>query len=333
MDAFNASSSEYIDEVPEGIIDECSSNFVHIAIASIIFATVFFNLLVVLSFCVFSSLRTPFNYYVASLACADLGVGLLVMPCELTKTFKDGRPDIRLMGCQIDMFCDILFSVSSICHLLAISIKRYRALFHALTYQQTNHALRATTDIAIVWVISFTLAAPVVFLDELTAVIELEVVCDLTNELYAMILLTLGFFLPLVLTLFCYTRIYLHLKHTTSGTSSAYMHRRELQVNKTILLVISVFVVCWLPIKLIDLSSRLATEIQFPRIIVVLAGFVSFCHSALNPVIYAVHYSEFREAFKKLLCLEKCFAVNGDPERPVVFRNLPVTASRPLTHH
>ena len=81
------------------------------------------NLLVILSVFVSQKLRTSTNYFIVSLAVADLLVGIAVLPYSLTKDVLD----IWIFGstwCQGWLVVDVWMCTASILNLCAISVDR-----------------------------------------------------------------------------------------------------------------------------------------------------------------------------------------------------------------
>ena len=115
---------------------------VGIALTIIILITLSGNVLVLLAVLVNKTLRTITNYFVVSLACADLLLGLLVLPfsamLQLEKRWIFGA-----MFCDIWAATDVLCCTASILSLCAISIDRYigvtRPLKHRVSFYQPQY--------------------------------------------------------------------------------------------------------------------------------------------------------------------------------------------------
>ncbi|KAG7217504.1 hypothetical protein INR49_021431 [Caranx melampygus] len=110
-------------------------------IVMVIIPTIGGNILVILAVSLERKLQNATNYFLMSLAVADLLVGLLVMP-------------IALFLCPIWLFLDVLFSTASIMHLCAISLDRYVAIKKPIQHSQYKSRAKAMVKIALVWLIS-----------------------------------------------------------------------------------------------------------------------------------------------------------------------------------
>ncbi|KAF0304534.1 putative G-protein coupled receptor No9 [Amphibalanus amphitrite] len=117
------------------------------------------NLLVVMAVFVHSKLRTVTNLFIVSLACADLLVGMLVLPFSATLEVLD----VWLYGdvwCSVWLAVDVWMCTSSILNLCAISLDRYLAVSQPISYPSLMSTRRAKQLIAAVWVLSFVICFP-----------------------------------------------------------------------------------------------------------------------------------------------------------------------------
>ncbi|XP_053177865.1 5-hydroxytryptamine receptor 2B isoform X2 [Scomber japonicus] len=130
-------------------------------IVMVIIPTIGGNILVILAVSLERKLQNATNYFLMSLAVADLLVGLLVMPIALvTVLYNSGWPLPDFL-CPIWLFLDVLFSTASIMHLCAISLDRYIAIKKPIQHSQYKSRAKAMVKIALVWLISICIAIPI----------------------------------------------------------------------------------------------------------------------------------------------------------------------------
>ncbi|XP_018407903.1 PREDICTED: alpha-2Db adrenergic receptor-like [Nanorana parkeri] len=193
---------------------ECT--LIIIAVGSIIVSTVVGNILVVLA--VFSSqaLRAPQNLFLVSLASADILVGALIIPFTLAREVM-GYWHFGNIWCSTYLALDILLCTSSIVHLCAISIDRYWSVTKAVSYNLRRTPKRIKTMIAIIWVVSATISfPPLLKMDS-----HKKNKCDLNDDTwYVLFSSTVSFFLPCIIMIFLYCRIYRVAKHRASTVSN-----------------------------------------------------------------------------------------------------------------
>uniref|UniRef100_A0A672R039 5-hydroxytryptamine (serotonin) receptor 2C, G protein-coupled-like 2 n=1 Tax=Sinocyclocheilus grahami TaxID=75366 RepID=A0A672R039_SINGR len=102
--------------------DGLKSNWPALFILAIIFFTVAGNILVIMAVSIESKLHNATNYFLCSLAVADMLVGFLVMPASLISILYNHSWPLPELLCPMWIFLDVLFSTASIMHLCAISL-------------------------------------------------------------------------------------------------------------------------------------------------------------------------------------------------------------------
>ncbi|XP_038939044.1 5-hydroxytryptamine receptor 2B isoform X2 [Rattus norvegicus] len=136
---------------------ENQGNTVHWAallIFAVIIPTIGGNILVILAVSLEKRLQYATNYFLMSLAVADLLVGLFVMPIALLTIMFEATWPLPLALCPAWLFLDVLFSTASIMHLCAISLDRYIAIKKPIQANQCNSRTTAFVKITVVWLIS-----------------------------------------------------------------------------------------------------------------------------------------------------------------------------------
>ncbi|XP_077001591.1 5-hydroxytryptamine receptor 2C isoform X2 [Tamandua tetradactyla] len=117
-DIFNTSDGGRF-KFPDGV-----QNWPAISIIVIIIMTIGGNILVIMAVSLEKKLHNATNYFLMSLAMADMLVGLLVMPLSLLAILYDYVWPLPRYLCPVWISLDVLFSTASIMHLCAISLDR-----------------------------------------------------------------------------------------------------------------------------------------------------------------------------------------------------------------
>lgn len=128
---------------------------------SLSLVTVIGNILVLVSFKINKALKTVNNYYLLSLAFADLTIGTLSMNLYTTYIIMDTWA-LGNWACDIWLAIDYVASNASVMNLLVISFDRYFSVTKPLTYRAKRTTKRAMTMICSAWTISFVLWAPAI---------------------------------------------------------------------------------------------------------------------------------------------------------------------------
>lgn len=117
------------------------------------------NGLVLLAWLFYKPVRKPQNSYLLSLAGVDLLVGLFLAPTMIGELGWHPWPWGR-EWCQIYLLGDWLLTMSSVLHLIAISMDRYHVIFDTLTYTRRRTFPFFARRICFLWAVTLWLIAP-----------------------------------------------------------------------------------------------------------------------------------------------------------------------------
>ncbi|XP_026159359.1 alpha-2A adrenergic receptor [Mastacembelus armatus] len=178
-----------------------------VLVGIMILLTVFGNVLVVIAVFTSRALRAPQNLFLVSLASADILVATLVMPFSLANELM-GYWYFGEVWCEIYLALDVLFCTASIAHLCAISLDRYWSITQAIEYNLKRTPRRIKCIIFIVWVIAAVISFPPLITMEKENSIK-DPVCKINTDKWYVIASCIGsFFLPCVIMVLVYVRIY-----------------------------------------------------------------------------------------------------------------------------
>ncbi|XP_020777148.2 muscarinic acetylcholine receptor M3 [Boleophthalmus pectinirostris] len=125
--------------------------------------TIIGNILVVVSFKVNRQLKTVNNYFLLSLAVADLIIGVISMNVY-TAFLVMGYWAMGNWACDLWLAIDYVASNASVMNLLVISFDRYFSITRPLTYRAKRTTKRAGIMIGLAWFVSLVLWAPAILL-------------------------------------------------------------------------------------------------------------------------------------------------------------------------
>ncbi|TRY76464.1 hypothetical protein TCAL_09576 [Tigriopus californicus] len=130
-----------------------------IPLGIICLVVIFGNMMVIAAVRMTHKLRGATNLFIVSLAWADLMLGMVVLPFSaMYEVF-----DIWIFGriwCSIWLAIDVWVCTASILHLVVISLDRYIAVTHPITYPNIMTSNRAKLLILGAWILSFVICFP-----------------------------------------------------------------------------------------------------------------------------------------------------------------------------
>lgn len=183
------------------------------------------NILVILAVVCNRHLRTPTNYFIINLAIADLLLGTTVLPVSATLEILDYWVFGRIF-CDIWAAVDVLCCTASIMSLCVISIDRYIGVSHPLQYPGIVTEKRALLAMLGVWALSVVISiGPLLGWKQPPS--PDDTICPITEEPFYALFSSLGsFYIPLVVILAMYCRVYIVAKRTTKNLEAGVMRER-----------------------------------------------------------------------------------------------------------
>ncbi|XP_056269309.1 dopamine receptor D4b [Pseudoliparis swirei] len=121
------------------------------------------NVLVCLSVYLEKALKTTTNYFIVSLAFADLLLAVLVLPLFVYAEFQGGVWSLNMLVCDGLMTMDVMLCTASIFNLCAISVDRFIAVSIPLNYNRKHVDQRQVVLLSATWLLALAVASPVIF--------------------------------------------------------------------------------------------------------------------------------------------------------------------------
>ena len=266
------------------------------------------------------SLHTISNFFIASLAAADMVVGILLNPLLSAKAviFIYLNPDLSIRGSVFDKvedFAWIQAVVATTFGLTAISVDRYIAVNFGLRYEALATLKRCALATASVWITSLVFASVRLFINNPDHLSILWLVMGVITCI-----------LPFIIITFCYMQIFKvakqqvrKIKQENSLTRRSGYQRKNAQVSHaktayTVAIVIFLFIVLWMPSLVTAVVQVSLARSEMPKHQVIFTKleriawpwvcFVAYLSSAVNPWVYAIRSRQFRAACTHIF---KCF--------------------------
>lgn len=305
------------------VISARSPAFIWLAVLSCISGvlTIVGNAVVLIAIYRTKALHTISNFFIASLAAADIVVGILPNPLLSAKAviFSYLHPDLPIKGSVFDKvedFAWIQAVVATTFGLTAISLDRYIAVNFGLRYEALATLKHCAVATASVWITSLVFASVRLFIDKPDHLSILWLVMGVITCI-----------LPFIIITFCYMQIFKaakqqvqKIKQENSLTDRTRSRRRKnTQVSHaktayTVAIVIVLFIVLWVPSLITAAVQVSLAKSQMPKHEAIFTKlervawpwvcFVAYLSSAINPWIYSIRSKQFRTACTRIF---KCF--------------------------
>uniref|UniRef100_A0A0N5AQD4 G_PROTEIN_RECEP_F1_2 domain-containing protein n=1 Tax=Syphacia muris TaxID=451379 RepID=A0A0N5AQD4_9BILA len=194
--------------------------FIFITVLGSVFAvlTTGGNLMVMVSFKMDKQLQTISNYFLFSLAVADIAIGIFSIPLM---TYYMASGIVWKLGytmCQFWLCLDYLMCNASVLNLLLISFDRYFSVIRPLTYRPRRTAKKALIFISLTYIISLLLWPPWIiswpYIEGKCVIKFLE-----TNQFASIGTAIAAFYLPLAIMIYLYSRVYCETRKRQSEIS------------------------------------------------------------------------------------------------------------------
>ncbi|XP_051863286.1 5-hydroxytryptamine receptor 2B isoform X2 [Drosophila albomicans] len=170
-----------------------------------IFAGGLGNILVCLAVALDRKLQNVTNYFLFSLAIADLLVSLFVMPMGAIPAFLGYWP-LGFTWCNVYVTCDVLACSSSILHMCFISLGRYLGIRNPLGSRHRSTKRLAGIKIAIVWAMAMLVSSSITVLGLVNEknIMPQPNVCVINNRAFFVFGSLVAFYIPMLMMVSTY---------------------------------------------------------------------------------------------------------------------------------
>ncbi|XP_078405866.1 melanin concentrating hormone receptor 2b [Cetorhinus maximus] len=238
------------------------------------------------------------DIYVLSLAIADL-LFLMGMPFTIHQLVRDRHWVFGQFMCKAVTVLDVTNQFTTVGIITVLCVDRYIAIVHPTTEKRT--ICRTVLVNTLVWLGSLLLTVPVMLYSRTIQMGGSEI-CALdlpsgTKDMYWYTLYQsiLGFIIPLIIISTFYSMTLFHVFKSLRrvGRKQSVQAKRA---TKTVLMVIAVFLVCWLPFHVMQvLNLTSVSHTLLFHYIYHISICLSYAHSCINPLLLLFFSKNFQE--------------------------------------
>lgn len=280
------------------------SRFIFISFYIIIFTLgLFGNFLVCFVVARQRTMQTVTNFFITNLAIADIFLCLFCVPLTPTYSFLQ-RWIFGKFLCQFVAFLQCWCVYLSTLTLTSIAIDRFFVIIYPF-----RPRMKVTTCLMIlssIWIIAFGLTFPYGYYMTLEYDAE-TILCEEdwpenVRRIFGTVTTILQFFLPFIIILVCYLCIFCKLqknkkrlakaKNSKKKNNSEKMLRKKTSTNQMLVLMVSIFGICWLPINVINIVDDyyvdLSKELPYFSFYFFISHLFAMSSVIYNPILYGL---------------------------------------------
>ncbi|XP_012262984.2 adenosine receptor A2b-like [Athalia rosae] len=282
-------------------------------------SAVFGNGLVITVFARERRLRRRTNYYIISLATADLLVGLFAIPFAILASI--GLPK-NFHACLFTVSVLVVLCTISIFCLVAVSVDRYWAILHPMGYSRTVRTRTAIGIICVCWIAGTSVGfLPLMGWNAGKKSDEKCLFTEVMDYNYLVFLYFATIVFPALLIAAFYSHIYRVVvkqlqqimtmnpgrrsENQTAGTMLRLLgaaQKREVKATQNLSRIVIFFILCWFPLYTINCVKAFCPDCEVSSFLLNFCIILSHLNSAGNPILYAYHLKDFRAALKYFIC-------------------------------
>ena len=274
------------------------------------------NTLVCLAVWKTASLHSTINYYMVSLAIADLIVTVLCQPLMVFVIASRLAGDSNCDGTLDKVYRAIgnFSCAASFYHLCCISLERLLPIIRPLDTIRSANKKRFGVLVLLCWLIAL-----------LYSILRVTVSRKGTSY-FSAACFALGYIWIIVCYVIILVFLALQAKQQARLTRTARANRKnEKKITVTMVWVVACFTIMWLPFFCFRLSSNTTLN---SGVVYELAITMAFCNSSFNAIIYSFRNEKYRKAFKAIL-----YRKNRTLSRGTTKTTTHLSASRKMSAH
>ena len=273
------------------------------------------NSLTIILVCRFSNLRTKTNAILTSLAVVDFLTGLALTMQPFLVCYLPVK-----VRCELLLLSTLFLLISSVFHLMAVTLDRYVAILYPLHYHAYFTRSRVTLCLMACWIVpatTFGILAILTFIEKYETKFDKCFLLQIPAFIAYTCLSILLFSILMIMTLYICIFREIHKQHRLIQAQTLPANgniKSEVKTSRTLFLTVGCFILCWLPMIVLILVGLVDKEtipvIYHLHKLTDFARLLAILNSGMNPLIYIIRMKQFRMAYNQLFHCFVCAKEN-----------------------
>lgn len=258
--------------------------------------------------------RTASDMFILNLSVSDLA--FLILSLAINKSMYGGTFEYSLFYCKFVWPMVTVTFFASVFTLTSMALHRCYGVL--LPLKENLTAKQAMLWAGCIWVMSLAITLPLIVITDLSEnKFCKETWSESSSKTYTVLLLLLQYVIPLFIIALAYIQIVRCLRHRKIpgtlldkyGQAVSQSARREnIQIIKTVAVIVILFAVCLFPHELAGILYFFGNDAQKQHGLSLMqySTIFQYIHSCLNPIVYGIITHQFRKEYKKYLLMLVC---------------------------
>ncbi|NXB81798.1 GPR19 protein, partial [Donacobius atricapilla] len=250
------------------------------------------------------------NYFVVSMACADLVSSVGSAPFLLLQ-LSTGHWMLGSGVCRLVRYLQYLTPGVQTYMLLTISVDRFYTIVYPLSFKVSRGKAKKITLVS--WFCGALFASPACFLygsssdHHCNFFLPSSWLGAASGVIHLSVLLLL---IPSLLIILCYQKLFTCIwgsvtEDTAGRRTMNLVSRRKAKAVKMFFFFVLDFLLSWLPFFMVQMWHPQETDYRKSSLLFLAITWISFSSSAFKPILYSIYNANFRRGMHEICCMWK----------------------------
>ncbi|KFR15150.1 putative G-protein coupled receptor 19, partial [Opisthocomus hoazin] len=257
------------------------------------------------------------NYFVVSMACADLLISVTSVPFVLLQ-LTYGRWTLGNVMCKLVRYIQYVTPGVQIYVLLSICVDRFYTIVYPLSFKVSREKAKRMILASWLFVAMFASSAFFFYGSNSSDHCNFFLPSSWEAAVYGITHLLVVFLIPSILIILFYHKVIKYIwRIGTDGRTvrrtTNIVPRTKVKTIKMFLMLNSLFLLSWLPFYVVQLWHPHETDYRKSSLVFLAITWISFSSSASKPTLYSIYNANFRRGVKETFCMSamKCYRSNA----------------------